>query len=72
MVCDALDKGAEGIVGGGLEHDMGPNFFSPTLLTRCTLDMRVSAEEIFGPVVGVMKFSDDEEALSISNRRVSW
>lgn len=68
MVSDALDKGAEAVVGGAMEHEMGPNFFHPTLLTGCNHDMRVSTEEIFGPVVGVRKFSTDEEALDISNR----
>lgn len=68
MVSDALEKGAEAVVGGGMNHEMGPNFFHPTLLTGCNVEMRVSMEEIFGPVVGVRKFSTDEEALDISNR----
>lgn len=71
MMKDALEKGAEPVVGGGLEHKMGPNFFPPTLLVGCTLDMRVSQEEIFGPLAGVMKFVDADEALAISNRRVT-
>lgn len=66
---DAIDKGAEVVCGGGLEqHEMGNNFFAPTLLGGCTLDMRISHEEIFGPVVAVMKFKDADEALAISNR----
>lgn len=68
---DALDKGAEPVVGADLlDHEMGPNFFQPSLLAGCTLDMRVSTQEIFGPVVGVMKFQDEDEALAMSNRRV--
>lgn len=70
MVKDALEKGAEAVVGGDLEHEMGPNFFPPTLLKDCTLDMRLSHEEIFGPVVAVRKFSTADEALKESNRRV--
>lgn len=70
LVKDALEKGAEPVVGGGLEHEMGGCFFPPTLLVGCALDMRISQEEIFGPVVGVMKFSDEDEALAMSNRRV--
>jgi len=69
-VRDALDKGAEPIIGGSLEHEMGANFFPPTLLSGCTLDMRISHEEIFGPVVAVMKFKDADEALALSNRCV--
>lgn len=69
MVQDALEKGAGPVVGGELVHHLGQNFFPPTLLEGCTLDMRVSHEEIFGPVVGVMKFAEADEALEISNRR---
>lgn len=71
LVQDAIEKGVEPVVGGGLEHEMGQNFFPPTLLAGCTLGMRVSQEEIFGPVVGVMKFHDADEALAMANRRVS-
>ncbi|CAM9416916.1 unnamed protein product [Ectocarpus sp. 4 AP-2014] len=68
LVKDAIDKGAEVVCGGQLElHEMGNNFFAPTLLGGCTLDMRISQEEIFGPVVAVMKFKDADEALAISN-----
>ena len=70
MVRDALEKDAEPTVGGSLEHEMGANFFAPTLLSGCTLDMRISHEEIFGPVVAVMKFKDADEALALSNRCV--
>lgn len=68
LVRDALELGAEAVVGGQLEHESGPNFFPPVLLTECTLDMRVSQEEIFGPVVGIMKFSHEDEALCMANR----
>ena len=72
FVRDAMDKGAEPVVGGGaLEHKMGPNFFPPSLFAGCSLDMRLSTHEIFGPVVGVMKFDDADEALAISNRQAS-
>lgn len=47
---------------------MGANFFAPTLLSGITLDMRISQEEIFGPVVAIMKFKEADEALAISNR----
>ncbi|CAN0552564.1 unnamed protein product, partial [Ectocarpus sp. 12 AP-2014] len=68
LVKDAVDKGAEAVCGGQLEqHEMGNNFFAPTLLGGCTLDMRISHEEVFGPVVAVMKFKDVDEALAISN-----
>eukprot|EP00752_Nemacystus_decipiens_P016504 g14753.t1 len=67
LVKNAIDKGAEVVCGGGFKHDMGENFFAPTLLSRCTLDMRISHEEIFGPVVAVMKFKEADDALTLSN-----
>lgn len=67
---NAIKKGAEVVCGGGLKHDMGENFFAPTLLSDCTLDMRISHEEIFGPVVAVMKFKEADDALTLSNRFV--
>jgi aldehyde dehydrogenase (NAD+) len=42
-------------------------FFEPTILTGVTPDMRIAQEEVFGPVLAVMKFDDDEEAVSIAN-----
>jgi acyl-CoA reductase-like NAD-dependent aldehyde dehydrogenase len=42
-------------------------YFTPTLLADCTNDMRVSREEIFGPVVTVIPFDDEEEAVALAN-----
>lgn len=67
LVNDAIEKGAEPVCGGALNHEMGDNFFGPTLLSGCTLDMRISHEEIFGPVVAVMKFKEADDALTLSN-----
>lgn len=67
LVNNAIERGAELVCGGGLKHEMGANFFAPTLLSGCTLDMRISHEEIFGPVVAVMKFKGADDALILSN-----
>ncbi len=42
-------------------------FFSPTLLANCDHTMDIMKEESFGPVLPVMKVSDDKEALSLMN-----
>jgi acyl-CoA reductase-like NAD-dependent aldehyde dehydrogenase len=42
-------------------------YFTPTLLADYTNDMRVSREEIFGPVVTVIPFDDEEEAVALAN-----
>ncbi|MGW7544473.1 aldehyde dehydrogenase family protein [Streptomyces sp. NPDC054770] len=42
-------------------------YVSPTLLADCTNDMRVAREEIFGPVVSVVPFDDEEEGIALAN-----
>jgi acyl-CoA reductase-like NAD-dependent aldehyde dehydrogenase len=51
MVKDALAKGATAVVGGKQlsvddTHHLGANFFQPTLLTGCTMDMDVCSQEV--------------------------
>jgi phenylacetaldehyde dehydrogenase len=60
-------EGAEVVV-GGTRPDMASGFYAaPTLLAGCTNAMRVAREEIFGPVIAVIPFDDDEEAIAIAN-----
>jgi len=63
QIDDALAKGATAEVGGGVEG----RFVSPTVLTGITPDMKVYREETFGPVVPVIPFRTDDEAISIAN-----
>lgn len=42
-------------------------YVAPTVLTGVTPDMRVAREEIFGPVVALIRFSDEDEAVRIAN-----
>jgi 5-carboxymethyl-2-hydroxymuconic-semialdehyde dehydrogenase len=59
---------AEGatIVGGGRAGDKG-NFVAPTLYLGARNGMRIAQEEIFGPVLTMIPFADEAEALSIAN-----
>lgn len=43
------------------------HWVAPTILTGATNDMRVAREEIFGPVLVVIKYADDAEAVAIAN-----
>lgn len=52
---DACEKGARVSVGGALDESLGPLFYRPTVLTHTTTDMRLTQEEIFGPVASIMK-----------------
>lgn len=66
LVKDALMKEATLICGGAVS-DHGNNFYLPTLLTNVNLQMEIAHNEIFGPVVSVMKFHSEEEAVAIAN-----
>nr|XP_012419978.1 PREDICTED: succinate-semialdehyde dehydrogenase, mitochondrial isoform X2 [Odobenus rosmarus divergens] len=66
QVSDAVSKGAT-VVTGGKRHQLGKNFFEPTLLSNVTRDMLCSHEETFGPLAPVIKFDTEEEAVAIAN-----
>lgn len=60
-------EGAQVVVGGE-RPDLPKGFYvAPTLLADCTNEMRVVREEIFGPVVVVVPFDDEEEGIALAN-----
>jgi aldehyde dehydrogenase (NAD+) len=59
-------EGASLVAGGGRARDVG-YFVSPTVFADVEPEMRISQEEIFGPVASVIKFTDDDHALRIAN-----
>ncbi|WP_066220361.1 aldehyde dehydrogenase [Formosa haliotis] len=68
MVEFAKKEGAEVLVGGKRPEKFSKGYFyEPTLLTNCTQDMQVVQEEVFGPVLPVMKFNTLDEAIALSN-----
>lgn len=66
MVERAIDDGAKLEVGGYIPEGPG-HFYPPTLLTHCRQDMEIVQEEIFGPVLPVLKYRDADEALALAN-----
>jgi succinate-semialdehyde dehydrogenase/glutarate-semialdehyde dehydrogenase len=66
LIRDALARGAQLRTGGKRAERRG-DFFEPTVLAGCTNEMRVMREEIFGPVLPIMKVRDDEQAIEIAN-----
>ena len=61
-------EGAKLAFGGELLKCETPGFYlSPALFTEATNDMRISREEIFGPVAAVIRVKDYEEALAVAN-----
>ncbi|HWB68691.1 MAG TPA: aldehyde dehydrogenase family protein [Solirubrobacterales bacterium] len=65
-VNDALANGARALTGGKRAEGPG-DYFEPTVLVDVDHSMKVMRDETFGPVVGVMKVRDSEEALRLAN-----
>ena len=65
-VADALSKGAKAII-GGKRHALGRTFFEPTVLIDVNADMRLAAEETFGPVAPLFRFRREDEAIQFAN-----
>jgi aldehyde dehydrogenase (NAD+) len=63
------NEGASVVTGGTRSGEVG-YFVKPTVFAKVEHDMRISQEEIFGPVAAVIKFKDDDEALSMANGTV--
>lgn len=64
---DAVSKGANVEIGG--KYDDSQNFIDPTILTNVSSDSRIMNEEIFGPVLPLLTFSNLEEAMSMVNSK---
>jgi len=66
-VADALARGARLVCGGRRLPELGPNFYAPTVLADVTHEMLITREETFGPVLPVMPFDSDDEAVRLAN-----
>ena len=66
LVKDAVDKGATLLTGGAVISGAG-SFYSPTVLGSVPADARLLREEIFGPVLGITTFADEDEAVRLAN-----
>ncbi len=69
QIADAVSGGAKTHVDTGLFSldKLGSAYMAPQVLTDVTHEMSIMTEESFGPVVGVIKVSSDEEAISLMN-----
>ncbi|MGO4909951.1 NAD-dependent succinate-semialdehyde dehydrogenase [Pseudorhodobacter sp. W20_MBD10_FR17] len=63
-VADAIAQGADLILGG---QATGGTFFAPTILTGCTASMKITREETFGPVAGLILFESEAEVIAAAN-----
>ncbi len=64
---DAKERGARVLAGGSRLRELGPTFFSPTVLADVDHGMRIMREETFGPVLPIAPFDDDAAAVRLSN-----
>jgi acyl-CoA reductase-like NAD-dependent aldehyde dehydrogenase len=64
---DAKARGARVVAGGKRLMELGPNFYAPTVLADVTHEMLIMREETFGPVLPIMPFDTDEEAIRLAN-----
>ena len=63
--------GATLVIGGGPREDLGPGyFFEPTLFADVNRQSAIAQEEIFGPVLSVIAYDDDDDAVEIANGTV--
>ncbi|MGJ3521428.1 aldehyde dehydrogenase [Nitratidesulfovibrio sp. D1] len=67
MVRRAVEDGAQVITGGHIPDTPSGHFYQPTLLRGCRQDMEIVQQEIFGPVLPVLTFSNLDEAIALAN-----
>ena len=65
-IADAIQKGAK-LALGGKPHALGGTFFETTILTGVTANMLLMREETFGPVAPLIKFTDEQEVITLAN-----
>ncbi len=65
-VADAISGGARVLV-GGKRSELGGSYFLPTVLADVAPDMLIAREETFGPLAGVIRFTDEAEAIRMAN-----
>jgi aldehyde dehydrogenase (NAD+) len=72
LIQSGIDEGARLLCGGlGLPQGLNHGFYArPTIFSQVTPAMRIAQEEIFGPVVVIMPYEDEEDAIRIANATV--
>ena len=63
---NAVAGGAR-VLAGGKRHALGGGFFEPTVVADVTLDMTVARDETFGPVMPLLRFGTEAEAVALAN-----
>lgn len=64
---EARSAGARVLTGGKRLPEIGANFYAPTVLADVTHRMRILTEETFGPILPIMPFDTEDEAIQLAN-----
>lgn len=72
LIEKAIEEGAELVTGGpGKPDGMNAGYYvKPTIFANVTNDMTIAREEVFGPVLSILKYETEEEAIAIANDTV--
>ena len=64
---DAVAQGAQVLLGGRRLPELGANFYTPTILTGIDHSMKLMREETFGPLLPIIPFENNDEAVQMAN-----
>ena len=67
LVDDALKKGARALIGGKRRAESVGTYYEPTILVDVDHSMRITQEEVFGPVMVIMRVRDEADAIAKAN-----
>lgn len=68
FIDDSLKQGAKLIAGGSIRNDIGSGWYiEPTIFDDVSPNMRLFQEEVFGPILGVTTFTDEDQAIELAN-----
>ncbi len=69
-VANAIEEGGELICGGNRPKELEGNYYSPTIIECPQQDLKIVDTELFGPVLSVLRFKTEDQAISMANRSV--
>lgn len=67
QVKDAMDKGAKLVIGGKRPKGFNGTYYEPTILININKKMKVWQEEVFGPVLPIVSFKTEKQAIALAN-----
>ena len=71
LIQSGIDSGATLVTGGGIPEQLPVGYYvAPTLLAGVDPDSRIAQEEVFGPVLTVIPYDSDDEAVTIANNSI--